>query len=243
MGVFVRCIVFRVWRFTRWNEWKQLFFTSDVPTNIVWKRYDIDKFGSFVATKFGLQSIQFDSKKDLLAKVDSIHLLAPGWKTCASCLQLSKEFELGQLAPPLEVRQVVEFTKAGNGRSLFMLGGWGFTEEWGTWAVDSNAKVIMPMPKGDPAKLIIQANAFLSPQHPQQVVDIAVNGARVADHMVLTKSQGTTLEVKLPRGSKLAGEPVMIEFRSLDPISPRQAGLGADDRKLGIGLVSIQFAP
>jgi hypothetical protein len=195
------------------------------------------------AWKNSPDQIQFDSKKDLLAKVDSIHLLAPGWKTCASCLQLPKEFELAQLAPPLEVGQVVQFTKAGNGRPLFMLGGWGFTEEWGTWAVDSNAKVIMPMPKGDPAKLIIQANAFLSPQHPQQVVDIAVNGARVADHMVLTKPRGNTLEVKLPRGSKLAGEPVLIEFRSLDPISPRQAGLGADDRKLGIGLVSIQFAP
>jgi hypothetical protein len=187
--------------------------------------------------------IQYDPTKDLLAKLDGMTVLAPGWKACVNCPQVPKEFELPELAPPLEVGQVVEFTKAGNGRSLFMLGGWGFTEEWGTWAVDSNAKVIMPMPKGDPAKLIIHANAFLSPQHPLQVVDIAVNGARVADHMVLTKSKGNTLEVKLPRGSKLAGEPVMIEFRSLDPISPRQAGLGADDRKLGIGLVSIQFAP
>lgn len=185
--------------------------------------------------------ISFDPKIDLLARIDGINILAPRWKTCTTCLQVSPDFELAQLAPPLNLGEVVEFTKSGIGRTQFMLGGWGFTEEWGTWATDSLATVILPMPKGDPEKIIIQANAFLSPQHSEQVVDIAVNGIRVADHMVLSKAKGNTLEVKLPRGPKVSGEPVTIEFRSLNAISPRDAGLGADDRKLGIGLVSIQF--
>jgi hypothetical protein len=60
--------------------------------------------------------------------------------------------------------------------------------------------------------------------------------------MILNKAQGNSLEVKLPKGMKTSGEPVLIEFRSLDAISPKSAGLGADERKLGIGLVSIQFA-
>jgi hypothetical protein len=142
----------------------------------------------------------------------------------------------------LEIGQVVEFTKAGNGRENFMLGGWGFTEDWGTWAIDQSAKVVFPMPKGDPTKLIINANAFLSPQHVEQIVDIAVNGLRVVDHMTLKQAKGNILEIKLPRGLKTAGEPVVIEFRSLDAISPRDLGLGPDERKLGIGLVSIKFA-
>jgi hypothetical protein len=98
------------------------------------------------------------------------------------------------------------------------------------------------MPNGDPTKIIIKANAFLSPQHAEQVVDIAVNGIRVADHMTLKQAKGDILEIKLPRGTKTAGEPVVIEFRSLDAVSPKDAGLGPDERKLGIGLVSIQFA-
>ena len=60
--------------------------------------------------------------------------------------------------------------------------------------------------------------------------------------MVLTKALGNILEVKLPRGLKVAGEPILIEFRSLDAISPKDAGIGSDERKLGIGLVSMQFA-
>ena len=59
--------------------------------------------------------------------------------------------------------------------------------------------------------------------------------------MVLKNAKDNLVEVKLPKGLKTPGEPVMIEFRSLDAISPQAAGLGPDERKLGIGLVSIQF--
>ena len=186
--------------------------------------------------------IQFDPQNDLLARIDGVNLLAPGWKACISCPQISKNLELSQLAPALEIGQMVDFTKAGNGRANFMLGGWGFTEEWGTWATDQSAKVVLPMPKGDPTKIIIKANAFLSPQHTEQVVDIVVNGIHVADHIALKQAKGDILEIKLPMGTKTAGEPVVIEFRSLDAISPKDVGLGLDERKLGIGLVSIQFA-
>jgi hypothetical protein len=33
----------------------------------------------------------------------------------------------------------------------------------------------------------------------------------------------------------------MIEFRSINPISPLSAGISPDDRLLSIGLISIQF--
>jgi len=185
--------------------------------------------------------LQFDPRQDLLARIDGVNLLAPSWKACNTCPRISKDFELSQLAPALEIGQIVDFTKAGNGRANFMLGGWGFTEDWGTWATEQSAKVVLPMPAGEPTKLIIKANAFLSPQHEEQVVDIAVNGIRITEQMALKQAKGNTLEIKLPRGPKTEGEPVLIDFRSLDTISPKDAGLGPDERKLGIGLVSVQF--
>jgi hypothetical protein len=187
--------------------------------------------------------IQFDANKDLLARIDGINLLAPGWKSCSSCPVVSRDLELTQLAPALEIGQAADFTKAGNGRANFILGGWGFTEDWGTWATDQSAKVVLPLPKGNPSRLIIKANAFLSPKHNEQVVDISVNGTRVADQAILKQNKGNIFDIKLPRGPQAVGEPLVIEFRSLNAISPRDAGLGPDERKLGIGLVSIQFAP
>ena len=186
--------------------------------------------------------IQFDPKKDLLAKIDGITLLAPGWKLCSSCPAVSKNLELTQLAPELEIGQIADFTKNGNGRTNFMLGGWGFTEEWGTWATDQSAKLVLPMPKGDPSKLIIKANAFLNPKHPEQIVDISVSGVPLNNQVVLKQDKGNVFEIQLPKGPKTAGEPLMIEFRSHEAISPKEAGISPDERKLGIGLVSIQFA-
>ena len=192
--------------------------------------------------KIAPERIQFEVDKDLLIRIDGINLLAPGWKLCSSCPAVSKNLELTQLAPELEIGQIADFTKSGKGRVNFMLDGWGYTEDWGTWAIQQSAKVVLPMPKGDPTKLIIVANAFLSPQHREQVVDIAINGMRVADHMILKKEKANIIEIKLPRGLKAYGEPVMVEFRSLNASSPKEAGLGLDDRKLGIGLVSMYFS-
>ena len=185
--------------------------------------------------------ITFDPNKDLLARINDINVLAPGWRDCKNCPQVAKHFELTRLAPDLKLNQIINFTQSGDGRKNFMLSGWGFTEEWGTWATDSLAKIVLPMPEENPTKLIIKANAFLSLGHPEQVVDIMVNSIRVADHMILRKAQDNFLEVRLPRGEKNPGEPVYVEFRSLDTISPRAAGIGSDERKLGIGLISIQF--
>ena len=203
---------------------------------------DLNTLYVFQDWKNSPDQIKYDPQKDLLARINGVNLLAPGWKACNSCPQVSKELEISQLAPSLAIGQIVDFTKAGDGRANFMLGGWGFTEDWGTWATDSLAKVVLPMPNGGPSKLIIKANAFLSPQHTEQVIEVSINGIRITDHMVLKQAKGNTFEIKLPVGIIKAGEPLNIEFRSLDAISPMVAGLGPDERKLGIGLVSIQFA-
>jgi hypothetical protein len=203
---------------------------------------DLNTLYVFQDWKNSPDQIQYDPQKDLLARINGVNFLAPGWKACNSCPQVSKELEISQLAPPLAIGQVVDFTKAGDGRANFMLGGWGFTEDWGTWATDLLAKVVLPMPNGEPSKLIIKANAFLSPQHTEQVIEVSINGILIADQMVLKQAKGNTLEIKLPTGPKPVGEPLLIEFRSIDAISPMSAGLGPDERRLGIGLVSIQFA-
>jgi hypothetical protein len=200
------------------------------------------------------RQVRFDPKADLLARIDGFNVLAPGWKVCANCpplasenalrekLTVSEASELNQLAPEIQLGEKIIFSRQSRGRANFILGGWGFTEDWGTWATDSLAKVVLPMPDGEPSKLIIKANAFLSPQHAEQLVEVSINGIRIVDQTVLKQAKGNTLEIKLPAGIIKAGEPLNVEFRSLDAISPMVAGLGPDERKLGIGLVSIQFA-
>jgi hypothetical protein len=191
--------------------------------------------------KENYSSIQYQPQIDLLASIDGFNVLAPGWKNCKSCLKIDESIELKQLAPSLKIGEIVQFTKASNGRSKFMLNGWGYTEDWGTWAIEPSAKIVLPIPDGSPVKLIISANAFLTPSHLEQKVDIYINGIKVTNQLALTKQTGNTVELLLPPEIKPAGKPVSIEFRSINPISPLVAGISGDDRRLGIGLVSIQF--
>ena len=191
--------------------------------------------------KENYNSIRYQPQTDLLASINGFNVLAPGWKSCKACLQIDNSMELKQLAPTLKLGELVQFNKAGNGRAKFMLNGWGYTEGWGTWAIEPTAYVVLPMSDGDPSKIIIIANAFLTPGHPEQKVDIFINGLKVADNLALTKQTGNALELALPPEVKSVGKPVHIEFRSINPISPLAAGISGDDRRLGIGLISIQF--
>ena len=193
--------------------------------------------------KASYQYIKYNPNSDLLARIDGFNVLAPGWKACGTCPQAQGGLELKQLSPTLKLNQVVDFTKSGDGRPLFMLNGWGYTEAWGTWAIQPSASIVLPMSEGNPSKILIRANAFLTPAHSNQVVDLVVNGVRLEDSLVLSQQHDNLLEVKLPRGHMKPGDPLNIEFRSKNAISPQDAGLSLDDRKLGIGLVSISFAP
>ena len=69
-----------------------------------------------------------------------------------------------------------------------------------------------------------------------------VNGIPISDKFTLVKQQDNLLELRLPDGVIRSGDPITIEFRSINAISPLSAGISADDRRLGVGLVSIQFA-
>lgn len=215
---------------------KQLYETSLDQSNL----YILRDWKS-AGDKASYTRIKYNPNTDLLARINGFNVLAPGWKTCNACPQLQSDLELTQLSPKLNVNQLVEFTKKGDGRAQFMLNGWGYTEDWGTWSIEPSASIVLPVPDGNPSKLLIKANAFLTPKHPTQEIEVVINGVRLSNRFVLNKQQDNLLEVMLPNGMNNAEDPLTVEFRSLNAISPKTAGLSADDRNLGIGLVSIQF--
>jgi hypothetical protein len=197
------------------------------------------------------REVRFDPKADLLARIDGFNVLAPGWKVCANCpplksgaalagkLTLGEASELNQLAPEIHVGEKIVFSNQGRGRPDFMLEGWGYGEEWGTWAVAHQAKLIFNFSSFKPRKMVIDARAFLASKHTQQKVEIWGNGSLLGK-AILQKSEGNQIEVTLP--DQVMGSPLLnLEFRSINAVSPKDMGLGTDERLLGIGLQSIQF--
>ena len=215
---------------------KQLYETNLDPNNL----YILRDWKSAV-DKASYARVKFNPKEDLLAYIDGFTVLAPGWKTCSTCPQINRDLELTQLAPKININQLIEFTKAGNGRAQFILNGWGYTEDWGTWAIEPSALIVLPIPEGGPSKILVKANAFLAGSHSKQDIEVFVNGVRLPEKFILDRQKNNILEIVLPGDMNKAGESVVIEFKSPNAISPRAAGLSPDDRNLGIGLVSIQF--
>jgi len=197
------------------------------------------------------RQVRFDPRTDLLARIDGFNVLAPGWKVCAKCpalenglalvekLTASKASELNQLAPEISLGEKIVFSSQGRGRADFMLEGWGYGENWGTWAIAPQAKLIFNFSTFKPRKMVIDTRAFLAPLHTQQEIEVWGNGSMLGK-VTLKKLDGNHIEVILPDQGMV--NPIFnLEFRSINPVSPKNMGLGTDERLLGIGLQSIQF--
>jgi hypothetical protein len=147
--------------------------------------------------------------------------------------------ELNQLAPETLLGEKIVFSSQSRGRAEFMLDGWGYGEDWGTWALGPQAKLIFNFSSFRPKRMVINARAFLAPAHSQQEIEVWGNGSLLSK-AILQKSDGNQIEVILP--DQVTVNPTLnLEFRSINPVSPKNVGLGADERLLGIGLQSIQF--
>jgi hypothetical protein len=118
--------------------------------------------------------------------------------------------------------------------------GWGHLEDWGVWSIESQAKLKLPILSNQPSTIDFTVRAFVSPKHPIQKVEIWVNG-RHQKMVSLSAFEGNRFSVKLPAADSATKQSALILLKMPDAISPKSLRLGADDRKLGIGLETIQI--
>lgn len=138
---------------------------------------------------------------------------------------------------------VMAFDAGGRGGTLLQEG-WGAPAHWGVWSVAEEASLAFrPVPRGQRA-LFLRAlvRAFVWPQAPTLDVDVLVDGTRVAtwqfDHL---RDRGRTERTLLVPASVGNADLMRITFRMPGCRSPREIGLGADDRRLGLALMKAQW--
>ena len=145
------------------------------------------------------------------------------------------------------MNQPLEFRKGGLGtRFLIDIGGnWAWPEAWGVWSKSNQAKLILPIPQekqstGHPKYLNLNVRAFVSPQHPKQNIEVFVDNMP-PQVISITNSETNAWLINLP--PNLAGKKYLeIQFHFMNPASPKDVGgIPGDDRRLGLGLISVQF--
>lgn len=166
---------------------------------------------------------------------------------------------------PIHVGETVAFKHHGSNDKGdgYLQTGWSLDlEEFGTWSNSQTATILVMPPKDFTSSnnLIIDAKTFIAANHPEQTIDVFVNG-KLNQTLKLTNPEIFQITIKAPfainwlSSPKFLGislfnaltksfgtptqEPIYIKFNLRNPARPKDIGIGDDDRLLGIGLVSI----
>ncbi|WP_347904602.1 DUF6311 domain-containing protein [Pseudomonas purpurea] len=180
-----------------------------------------------------------DRSAHVLAKIDGLNVLAPGWKQCADCpavanaidpLQLITEFKHGE-------RQSFEL---GSPATVTLATGWSGNEPWGTWSLGHEAEIIF-RPSAIVHSLVLEASALVGAMHPQQRVVISLNDVPVLSTR-LTETDVSTLEIVLtPQAQAAIARQgyVRMRLQFADAASPQELGMSVDDRQMAMGLRAL----
>ena len=180
---------------------------------------------------------------DIVAKVDGFLILAPGWKTCKSCVPIASEDWIHNDQLPNPSDNAIGFSNQKKDKDLvfYLENGWSWQEDWGTWSDGKSAILNLAWPKKTPSSITLNFKTFLDPnKHPSQTIDIWING--VFDHQIEIRQYENNY-LMLPLSKKMLESPYLkLEFRFKNPVIPNDlVSENKDKRTLGIGLISAQF--
>lgn len=184
---------------------------------------------------------------DLFARIDNFNVLAPGWKKCKECFQLTKESEVNIQYPKVLLGEVVPFSRGGKG-AKFLIGvgthesgnsSWNFPESWGIWSEGYIASMALPIPDADARVLNLWVQPYITEERSIQSVEIYLNEKKFKT-LILRDPLVQKIQIPLKASDVKRGS-IVIKFILPDNISPQRLGKGDDTRSLGLGLVKFQM--
>jgi hypothetical protein len=185
---------------------------------------------------------------DLLARIDGMNVLAPGWRTCQECVKVDKGEWVRRDIPRLDINQPITFSKNSKG-SQFLVDvgmqdqsdiGWSYPESFGVWLTGERAILLLPIPeKSFPKEIVLNLRALISASRPIQELEIFSDG-QLRFSGGLIQPDKNEVVVALTRQDLNQGF-IKLEFVPKNRASPKKIGIGDDDRKISIGLNTALF--
>ncbi len=241
-----------------WFEFAEIAAARQIQTNIIYlARYSDVKLAKANQTllnalyqgQFNPQTLYIldDSKvlaaqmhihpDDLLARIDGLNVLAPGWKSCKDCLQVPSTMEIRSPMPTLGLGKSISFGAGALGPS-YLIWGWAEPEPWGAWSIGKQSKLVMPIPQGAKS-LTLDVRALIGTNHPVQELELIVNGVGQSK-VSLSKPDHNQIQISLAQVDR-RDKYLAIEFNYFNPVKPKTLGQGPDERNLAIGINSAVF--
>lgn len=181
---------------------------------------------------------KIDFQKDALILVNNFYVLLPNWVLCKSCTPIPDKYNVGKFYNSISLNLPIFFGGTTFRKPIYLLQGWSeWSENWGTWTDGYKAKLLIPL-VAQATKACLLFDAFgASQQSPLQLKVFLYESEYVS--LRLQKSVNNQLCIEIPLSKTQDMLPVEFEFSRLQ--SPKQLGLSADTRLLGIGIKQVVF--
>jgi hypothetical protein len=176
------------------------------------------------------------TNKGALEKISNIHVLKRKLTLLGNPIYLG---ELGH-SSAIERGETIDFSKDWINRHHFIKAGFAERESWGVWTSGGEAELILPLPSNGSAGLQLEVRSFILPSHPKQRVEITVNGRKM-ELITLTKPSENVINIPLTPSDFLGKKLMQINLKLIDAISPKQVGVGLDERALAVGIERAIF--
>ena len=116
---------------------------------------------------------------------------------------------------------------------------WHEPESWGVWSSDKISKILLPIPVGNPKELVLTMRSPITQLHTSNPLVLMVNQKQIIK-LDLNKPTGNEVYIEIPKGFDHR-KYLEIELNVLNPVKPKDIGLGADERTIGVGLEQAIF--
>lgn len=149
------------------------------------------------------------------------------------------------VTPRYRIGDEIDFGDALDSRD-FMKQGWGETERWGTWSIDSRAGVSLRLAAKPDRALFLNAFAFGHVPRPDHAVNVRVRcgDTQIAEWNFSSATEGGRarwLSAPLP-GPEQLGDVLEFVFEVEGSTSPHAEGLSDDRRLLGLGVFKLSIS-
>lgn len=143
--------------------------------------------------------------------------------------------------PLLYPGDVIYLNKKNKNIKRYLVSGFTFPEEWGTWTDGESSRLIFALPH-DYNKLQLNLNlkSWLFGDHKSFTVDINCNGNLVKKLQINSRNE-QKVEIPINNHKCNYNKNIDIEFIYNSVTSPFAQGESADKRNLGLGIISMQL--
>lgn len=177
-----------------------------------------------------------NKKKGSLIKINSAHEL----KAKLAFLGMPFELSDGEKSSAIKRGDMISFSYEWQNRSSYIKKGFAERESWGVWSSGNDTELVLPLPINGAQYLDLNIRAFVSKAHPTQRVEVVVDGSRKYQY-TFSNFDSNQLRIPIPASKPGIEQVINLRFHYLDAVSPKQLGIGSDDRTLAIGFESAIF--